>query len=344
MRRVHFSRDPRPDEVGSSAEQFLHWMGGPACLLLTGRDDSRTRALVTLLHGNEPSGTIALHRWLRSGERPAVNVVCVVASVAAALEEPLFSHRMLPRARDLNRCFRPPFDDAQGALAEELLTILRLHRPEAVVDIHNTSGSGPAFGVCRYTDRNHEALVALFTRRMVVSDLDLGSLMELTEAHCPTVTVEVGGRLDAEAHELAYEGLCRYFRGDDVLQPERSDWDLEQFAHPIRLELQEHVTLTYAETPSENYDITLRPDIEHHNFGGVRTDTQLGWANAAAERLFRAQDGGGRCAVAKLVRIEGGRLYPAQNLKLFMITTNAQIAHADCLFYAVGDDGSTILV
>ncbi len=342
MRRFKFARDPQAGEVGETVEAFLDWMGGPACILLSGEDESRTRALVTLLHGNEPSGSMALHRWLRSGRRPAVNVVCVIASVAAAQEEPLFSHRMLPRARDLNRCFRPPFDDAQGALAEEILALLRLHHPEAVVDIHNTSGSGPSFGVCRYTDLSHDALVSLFTRRQVISDLDLGSLMELTEEHCPTVTVEVGGRLDEEAHELAFEGLCRYFESPQVLYPERTDWGLETFVDPIRLELQDNVTLTYAEAPCENYDITLRPDIEHHNFGRVAGETPLGWARGEAARLFRAQDGGGRCAVARLVRIEEGMLFPAQDLKLFMITTNAHIAHADCLFYAVRDDGSTL--
>ncbi len=344
MRRVRFERDPDPDPdvIGNNVEQFLQWLGGPACIFLGGEDESRTRAFVTLLHGNEPSGAMALHRWLLSGRRPAVNVVCIVASVSAALETPLFEHRMLPRARDLNRCFAPPFDDAQGALAEEILEILRLHRPEAVVDMHNTSGSGPAFGVCCCMDRHHDALVSLFTQRLIVSALGLGALMELSEENCPTVTVEVGGRLDSEAHALAYDGLCRYFEARDVLRPQEADWGLELLRDPIRLELREHVTLTYAETPSSHYDITLLPDIENLNFGGVQPDTPLGWAQGEAARLFRAQDAGGRCAVSRLVRIEQGRIFPAQPLKLFMITTNALIAQSDCLFYAVRDDGSTI--
>lgn len=342
MRRFKFVRNPAPAELGNNVTEFLRWMDGPTCFLLAGEDSSRTRALVTLLHGNEPSGTIALHRYLRSGRRPAVNVLCVVASVGAALEQPLFSHRMLPRARDLNRCFRPPFDDAQGVLAEEILEILRLHAPEAVIDMHNTSGSGPAFGVCTFMDRHHEALVSLFTQRLIVSNLGLGALMETSEEACPTVTVEVGGRLDEEAHELAFEGLCRYFESGDVLCPGDSDWGLELLRDPIRLELKDNVTLTYAEEPCDNYDITLRPDIEHHNFGGVDTGTVLGWARAEAAQLFTAQDAGGGCAVSRLVRISGGIVYPAQPLKLFMITNNAAIAHSDCLFYAVADDGSTI--
>jgi len=342
MRRFKFLRDPAAADIGNNVEEFLHWLAGPACILLRGEDESRTRAFVTLAHGNEPSGLMALFRWLKAGRRPAVNVVCILGSVVAALEPPLFTHRMLPRARDLNRCFRPPFDDAQGVLAEEILEILKLHRPEAVVDMHNTSGSGPSFGVCTFMDRHHDALVSLFTQRLIVSNLNLGALMETSEENCPTVTVEVGGRLDEEAHELAWEGLCRYFTAGDVLAPPETDWGLELLRDPIRLELRDNVTLTYAGVPSANYDITLKPDIEHHNFGSVAPDTLLGWATGKERSLFTAQDAGGRCAVTRLVRIENGEVYPAQPLKLFMITTNAAIAESDCLFYAVADDGSAI--
>ena len=87
----------------------------------------------------------------------------------------------------------------------------------------------------------------------------------------------------------------------------------------------------------------LRLDIEHLNFGVVSMHTPLGWARGDIRRLFTAQDAGGRCAVSRLVRIEGDELYPAMDLKLFMITTNAGIATTDCLFYAVAGDGSTIV-
>ncbi len=342
MRRFQFMRNPLATDCGDNVEQFLRDLGGPACLFLEGEDSARTRALVTLLHGNEPSGTMALWRWLKSAQRPAVNVVCIVASVAAALEAPLFSHRMLPRARDLNRCFRPPFDDAQGALAEEILEILHMHQPEAVVDMHNTSGSGPSFGVCTFVDRQHDALVSLFTQRLIVSNLRLGALMDISEHSYPTVTVEVGGRLDEAAHELAFDGLCRYFTAKDVLSPEQTDWGLELLRDPIRLELRDNVTLTYAETPCADHDITLRTDIEHLNFGSVTPQTPLGWTAAAERDLFVASDQGGRCAVSRLVRVCDGQLYPAQALKLFMITNNPEIASTDCLFYAVADDGKAI--
>ncbi len=343
MRRFRFIRDPEPALAGASPEEFLANLGGPTCMLIEGRDSSRTRAFVTLLHGNEPSGFFALRRWLLAGEQPAVNLLCIVASVHAAGEPPGFCYRMLPRARDLNRCFRPPYEDEQGRLAEEILELLRLHRPEAVVDMHNTSGSGPSFGVCTFLDRQHDALVSLFTRRLVVSHLRLGALMEISDARCPSVTVEVGGRLDDEAHQLAFEGLQRYAGCEQVLAPdEHVDWGLEIFRNPIRLELQDGVSLAYGEAPRPGYDITLRSDIEHHNFGTVDTDTHLGWITGDPQGLLRATDAAGRCAVSALVRRSGDDLYPAGGLRLFMITTNAGIAETDCLFYAVDGDGAPI--
>ena len=74
----------------------------------------------------------------------------------------------------------------------------------------------------------------------------------------------------------------------------------------------------------------------------MRPDTVLGWAEGPERKLFRAFDSGGRCAVQRILRIEGGLIYPAQPLKLFMITNSAAIAQTDCLFYAVADDGSAI--
>ena len=339
MRRFNFVRNPAVEDMGRTVEEFLQRLGGPPSLYNDGEDSSRTRALVTLLLGNGPSGGMGLFRWLQLARRAAVDVVWSVASVAAALEPPLFTHRMLPRARDLNRCFRPPFDDAQGALAEEILEILRMHHPESIVDMHNTSGSGPAFGVCTFMDREHDALVSLFTQRMIVSNLHLGALMEISERRCPTVTIEVGGRLDDEAHALALEGIDRYFMAESVLSQGDTDWGLEVLRDPIRLELNQGVTLTYAEQASDSYDITLKPDIEHHNFGVVDPEVQLGWVASDANHLFSAQDARGRSLVSELVRVEEGRLYPAQPLKLFMITNNATIAESDCLFYAVADQG-----
>ena len=193
--------DPDPSVIGDNIDEFLDYLASPTIIQLTGSDNSRRRAFVTLLHGNEPSGLYALYRWLKSGLRPAVNILCIIPSVKAAKLLPLFSNRVVPGNRDLNRCFKPPYFDEPGRLAQAILVALQQYNPEAVIDMHNTSGSGPAFAVAPHNIEQNEPLTSFFCQRLIITHLRLGSLMEISEHQCPTVTIECGGRLDNESHE-----------------------------------------------------------------------------------------------------------------------------------------------
>ena len=341
----HYLEDPAPESLGETPEALLAALPGPTLIYLNGEDPRRTRALVTLLHGNEPSGLRALHRWLRGGVRPQVNIVCLIASTEAARMTPLFSHRVVPGRRDLNRCFRAPFDiDAEGLLAQRILAVLTRYQPESVIDIHNTSGSGPSFAVSINADARHLALTTLFTRRMVLTDLRLGSLMEISEHMVPMVTIECGGRLDDAAHSLAWAGIDHYFRRAEVLHDERAEIPVEVMQNPVRLELTACCTLAYADAPQDDVHLTLRPGIEHYNFGVTPAGTELGWVRGAAlGELFVARNNARTCLLRDLLVLDQGVLRTRQPLKLFMITGNADIAKSDCLFYAVQADGRELV-
>jgi len=336
--------DPTPARLGDDHEAFLSGLTRPACITLTGADPTRWRVLVTLLHGNEPSGFIGLHRWLREGKQPATHVACLIASVDAARRQPHFSTRTAPGARDLNRCFRPPFEvDAQGLLAGQMLALIRALKPEAVIDVHNTSGSGPSFAVSINADTRHRSLVSLFTRRLILTDLRLGSLMEISEHLVPTVTIECGGRLDDNAHTVAWAGIDHFLTRDNVWNALPAEDAIEVMHNPVRLELTAACTLAYGDEPQADVALTLRPDIEHHNFGITPAGTQLGWVHGAGLRdLFVAKNTAHTCVLEDLVSLSAGELRTKRPLKLFMVTTNPVIAKSDCLFYAVQEDGREI--
>ncbi len=328
--------DPPAGELGSNELEFLRILGAPSCLVVPGLDHSRCRFIVTLLHGNEPSGTIAVHRWLtQPRDVPAVDVYCIIMNIEVALAKPYFSLRQRPGRRDLNRCFREPFDDAEGQLAAALLNLIHRYKPESLVDIHNTSGMGPAFGVAVFYDRQHDALVSLFTERLVVTDLRLGALMELSDSEVPTVTVECGGSQDPESHQIAYDGLQRYVSLPQLFVAPDSDWPLDVLHHPVRLELDPALVIAYAEQSTVDADLCMRVDIEHFNFGEVCSDTPLGWVTARGWQGIRVVDSRGDNYRDKYLRHESGQLFPAARLKLFMITSNPTIAKSDCLCYAV---------
>lgn len=332
-------RDPQPAELGATATEFLKQLRGPTHIHLTGIDSTRCRIATTLLHGNEPSGLHAIFELLRQQVTPVVDMHFFIPSVDAAKQAPGFIYRMLPQQRDLNRCFKPPFDtDSQSLLARDLLDWIERLQPESLIDIHNTSGSSPAFGVTTRLDRRHSALVSLFTHRLIVTDLSLGALMEACSDALPAVTVECGGALDSESNRVATEGLLRYLSFKDVLSDHHEDVSLEYFHNPIRLELQEGSDIAFGEHCLFENGVTLLPSIERHNFGYVDPTCRLGFVSGSLTRLLTARDSEGAERVTDFFQIRAGELYPARHLKLFMVTTNPEIARKDCLLYFVAAD------
>lgn len=332
IRCIH---DPDPLTLASSPEGFMNQLGGPAMITVSGQDQSRCRAICTLLHGNEPSGLRAVHRWLRSGGTPAVNIICFVISVEAALCDSLHKHRILPGQRDMNRCFAPPYDDYNGRIAEQMLQLLETYQPECLIDIHNTSGFSPAFGVATAEDPAHEALISLFTRHLIVTDLTLGALMEISRPDMPVITVECGGAADPRSDELAIDGLARYLFEPHVLRLPREGLQIELYRHPIRFELHPDSQICYAEAPVPDMDLTIPPQLEKHNFGNAPEGTLIGWlGERCGKRILRVENAVGRDRFDDFFLLDGNRILTARPLKLFMVTLNPEIALSDCLLYA----------
>lgn len=329
--------DPPPDMFGNDPIGFLRILSGPAHIHLRGQDRSRCRVVVTLLHGNEPSGVSAILKMLQRGVLPAVDVHIFVVNVEAALAPPAFSHRMLPGRRDLNRCFRPPFLDSEGETAQRLLSEIAALSPEAVVDVHNTSGEGASFAVVTHRDRSHDALVALFTSTLIVTDLRLGSLMEGGADICPTVTIECGGAMSAEAVDTAYRGLNAFACTDRIIDASTQCPPLDVYNNPIRLELRDktHVALWVGTGPCEEQGLTLLPNLDRFNLRVVTSEEPLGFLSGELQQLLTARDARGREQISRYFTEGDGRLRVTKALKLFMVAGTLDIARSDCLFYFV---------
>ncbi|TNE76049.1 MAG: hypothetical protein EP334_09085 [Gammaproteobacteria bacterium] len=331
--------NPPSSLIPESVEDFLQELGGPTLIRLDGTDRRRCRFVVTLLHGNEPSGLKAVHQLLKEGFRPQVTTFVAIVSVSAALTQPLFSQRFVPPQRDMNRLFLPPFEGEQGQLARALLELIREHAPEAVVDLHNTSGDGPAFAVCAAEHNCFLELAALFTHRLIITDIRLGALMELTDLGCPVLTVECGGASQLLSDHLALQGLRRFMSVPDLARPETSveegALEVDIYRHPVRLELSEGARLCYSDTPDLEADITLPLQIDRRNFGVARPDSPLAWLGPRGLEALRLVDARGNNVIEDYFVARQGKLYPRVTLKLFMVTTTLRIAISDCLLYAV---------
>lgn len=78
---LDYLHDPSPRTLGRSPLEWLEQLQKPTVVRVAGRDRSRTRAMATLLHGNEPSGLFALHRWLLEQHTPEVNMLFLLGGV-----------------------------------------------------------------------------------------------------------------------------------------------------------------------------------------------------------------------------------------------------------------------
>ena len=327
---------PAAHDIPVQPADFLAALAGPCAIRVPGRDRGRLRAVTTLLHGNEPSGFLAIHRWLREARRPAVETLLIVANVAAALVPPGIGQRMLPGCKDLNRCFLGPFDSPEGVLAGEILETLRAARPEAVIDIHNNTGHNPPYGVGVEPSPEALQLTGLFGDRFVWSHLKLGALMEAI-ADLPSATIEVGRSGDPTANEVAYAGLSR-FLGDEPLFGDQAGRPVQVLVMPMRVRLQPGARLAISDAAQPGVDLTIHADLDRHNFEVVGPDTPIGWTRAS-DCPLELIDETGQDRAADYFRIADGQLRTRLSMIPIMITTDPAAAETDCLFYIVRQRG-----
>jgi len=247
------------------------------------------------------------------------------------LEAPVFSHRSQTGEQDLNRCFQPPWNTQVEKLAEHIISDIKTFQPEAVIDVHNTSGAGPGFCVSTSTSKLMDQLSCLFTNSLVITNIKLGALMEV-ELDCPVLTVECGGNKSELSHLFAYNGIRKYLSCNDLAAIEVTD-DLQHYLHPLRLELKKGSILTYGNHYKEGSDITLCHSIEHQNFGTTVPEKRLGWLGDKGLDCLQVVNSDYDNLVENYFDNRKGELYTKSHLHLFMVTTNKIIAETDCLFY-----------
>lgn len=312
---------------------FVAGLHGPTIVHVAGHDRSRSRVVAGTLHGNEPSGLRAIHRVLADAIRPAVDTWFFLGAIEAARAAPGFAHRMLPGRRDLNRCFRAPFDGVDGRIAARALELLRGTSPELVIDLHNNTGHNPAYGVGVALDGPHLALASAFAGTYVHSTLSLGTFTEAFADLAPAVAIECGRAGDLAADATAHAGLLRVLQAPSLATLPVAD-PLAILVDPVRVQLVAGASLAYADAPVPGVDVTLVPDIDRHNFQGLAPEAALGWLAPGRPWPLVAIEVGGGDRSRALLHDDAGVLRARTGFVPMMATTDVAAAQSDCLFYA----------
>jgi len=311
---------------------FLRILTGLTVIDVAGIDQQRCRVVTTLIHGNEPSGIIACHLWLKAKEIPATNIRIIICNPEAAKTKPFFTNRYLAHSEDLNRFF-----SKKSSIHSEVCTRAQMIydsvcevSPEAIVDLHNTSGSSPAFSVSVSETPNHLKLVELFTNSMILTQLNVGAIMEQS-FDAPIVTIECGGANENIAHQVATNGLQHFFHKENLFDQRKSTVEVRR--HPIRVELVGDASVGFCHHRLPTTDITLRADIEELNHSISPCDEFIGWCDKDQPFVFKAINDEGIDQINNMFENRNGCIFTRQKMQLFMVTTTQEIATKDCLFY-----------
>ena len=335
---INYLQDPSFQELHADYEQFLLSMTGPTVIDITGCNTGSYRVINTLLQGDEPSGLIALHRWLTTRDEnilPQTNLRFVICSIEAASKSPLFTRRFIEGSRDINRCFGKSEQKRKGCnkRAQLIEKAIRDVNPEMVIDLHNAASPSPTFSISSVITTETLSLASFFCQTLILSDLHLGSLMEL-EFTCPFVTIECGGSSDEQAHEVAFAGISHVASCENIgyIHQEKN---VEVIYRPLRLQTKNNVNLSYAEHDEGYSGVTLKSNIECFNFGGANQDEMIGWIDGNGIENLQLLDKENNNLVNEYFYTRENQLVCRQNLRIFKATTNKQVALNDCLFYVV---------
>jgi len=335
---INYLQDPAWQDLHADYEQFLLSMTGPTVIDITGIHTEKYRVITTLLQGNEPSGLIALHRWLTTRDEnklPTTNMRFIICSVEAASKSPMFSQRFIDGSKDINRCFGHVEQKQQGCYqrAQLIEQAIREVNPEMVIDLHNASSPGPTFAVSSVITTETLSLASFFCQTLILSDLRLGSLMEQNFS-CPYIAIECGCSHDEQAHEVAFAGISHIASCVNIgyIYQEKN---VEVIYRPLRLQTKDNIELSYAQHDEGYRGITLKNNIEYFNFGGAHQDEMIGWIDGNGIENLQLLDRAGNNVIDEYFYARDNQLVCRQNLRIFKATTNKQAALNDCLFYVV---------
>jgi len=337
IKKVTYHQDAFKLIIAAKPLDFLRQHKGLTIFDVQGRDTTKTRVVTTLIHGNEPSGFIALHHWLIQKVTPEVNIRFILCNPEAASLPPEFSHRYLVAAQDLNRYFSPSnvsptkATKAINQRAQQIMQAIAEVKPEAIIDLHNTSGISPAFGVSLSDDDQILDLISLFTNKVILTGLHVGAIME-QNLSAPIVTIECGGACQVQSHQLAIAGLAKFTNNKNIFDHHADKVDIHR--HPCRVEIKKGIVLGFADHPLITADLTLRNDVENLNNQLTSAGELIGWYENDVHLPLIAKDEQGKDKLSALLYLENGSIYAKQNLQIFMATKQLDIATNDCLFYA----------
>ncbi|MVF22637.1 peptidase M14 [Methylocaldum sp. BRCS4] len=323
--------DHVPQGLTEIAAERLHTiLPGPTLIHLPGRQE-RPLFVSVLLHGNEPTGLLAVQSLLRKySDQTLPRALSVfIGNVSAARN----GVRRLDGQVDYNRIWPGTTHSAcpETAMMQSVMEEMARRRVFASIDVHNNTGVNPHYACVNRLDHRFFRLASMFSRLVIYFTYPKGTQTSAFARLCPAVTLECGkpGQKYGSEHVFEYLDACLHLT--DIPDHPVASQDLDFYHTVVQVTVRENVSFDFS---SEDTDLRLNEDLDHLNFTELSAGTALGMVKNGSSTLpFIACDESGQDVAADYFEIREDRLVLKRAVMPSMLTLDKRIIRQDCFCY-----------
>ncbi|MGZ8183825.1 MAG: M14 family metallopeptidase [Methylobacter sp.] len=283
-----------------------------------------------LLHGNEPTGFLAIQTLLRKYSCLSLprSLSIFFGNINAASQ----NLRRLDNQPDYNRIWPgTELDDcAETQLVKACVDAMKERGVFASVDLHNNTGLNPHYACINKLDNDFLQLAALFGRLIVHFIRPKGVQSAAFAEICPAVTLECGrpGQLYGVTHAADYLNSCLHL--SELPKHRIQSQDIDLFHTVAQVKVHEKMSFSFTQTDT---DLLLSNDLERMNFTEISAGTPLGSTRTNGLMPLIAQDENGNDVTGNFFSLQNGKLQINRQTMPSMLTLDERVIRQDCLCY-----------
>jgi succinylglutamate desuccinylase len=329
--KLYFNQlDHLPDGLlDARPETLLSILQKPTLINLPGKNAAPVFVSV-LLHGNEPTGLIAVQSLLKKYEHQQLprSLSLFFGNISAASR----NLRRLDGQPDYNRIWpgtEEP-DCAETEMAKEIFSLMKKSNVFASIDIHNNTGLNPHYACINRLDDQTLQLASLFGRLVVYFIRPKGVQSMAFAEICPAVTLECGRPWQQRGIDHAFGYLDSCLHLTELPQHRILPQDIDLFHTVAQVKINDEVNFSFNQVDT---DLLLNADIELMNFTEISPGTVFGVSQNNAQMPLIARDEHGNIVTDEFFSVRNGELQINRATMPSMLTLDERIIKQDCLCY-----------
>lgn len=324
--------DSLPDGLLDASPDAVHsLLPEPTLVHLPGKHTAPLFVSV-LLHGNEPTGLLALQALLRKYHNQALprSLSIFFGNTEAASQ----GVRRLEGQPDFNRIW-PGTEQpasAETRLAEAIVNEMKARNVFASIDIHNNTGFNPHYACINRLDNRFLQLASLFGRLIVYFIRPKGVQSAAFAKICPAVTLECGRPGHQHGVEHAFEFINSCLHLTEIPSHPVRHQDIDLYHTVAQVKIGESINFSFHQA---NADLLLDKDLECMNFNEIPAGTIWGKVNnnKTAELPILAMDENGDNVSSDFFSVCDNELQINRKTMPSMLTLDEHVIKQDCLCY-----------